>query len=662
MSEYLDKNGLQHFSEGFWNKIGDKFATKTMVGAPLVANTAADMTDQDRIYVYAGTETGYTAGHWYYYNGSWQDGGAYNASAPSNDSVRYDTAQSKSKSEKRQAIKNIGVYDDILQTVKITSSTTTMGDITEVLTEVNTAGDHVLFDVSALNTGMYLCTIYIGGGFYRVADMVTGFEKHGFFKNSDLLVDILNSTPSTDAKHYTLQWDKVNAKGVRLNDAASITDNTANFGHFGSVNENYDNPFDSIYPWSGRKLCNIDIPTYRALTPADDITDCVVAWEGDVNFDYEHEYGVWVYTPSFFGRTYELGNYRYFDVTDEFNQHNIEYPAMITGRWLGADVQLTLDGASKHCTLPTVGMPMANVSMTNMHAYAKNFGGSLVDIYNIDASALLFVVEYGTLNSQTALGSGCANLYKQGMHPDSAVSGGNVISVTATGLSAALLTKGAIVDIGTADGGNNIARTSVVSATLEGNTATITLADNVTVAVTDFVSLHGIINNADEDIGSMSGYIGANGYVNAYYRGECLYGNKYQYILGAYRQTGTGHIWICDRDTTDDYDALNTSVHKDTGLVLPQGAGGAAASGYIKTLGMAEGLAIPPFCTEIGGTSASPVGDYYYVPELSTVNTILLLGGTARIGAYDGLFFGHWTYTASNSNWHIGARSRLVNP
>ena len=662
MSEYLDKNGLQHYSEGLWDKIGDKFATKNMVGSPLVANTAADMTDHDRIYVYAGTEAGYTAGHWYYYDGSWKDGGAYNASAPSNDSVRYDTAQSKSKAEKRQAIKNIGVYDDILQTVKVTSPTTTMGDISEVLTEVNTAGDHVLFDVSALNTGMYLCTIYIGAGFYRVADMVTGFEKQGFFKNSDLLVDILNSTPSTGGKHYTLQWDKVNAKGVRLNDAASITDNTANFGHFGSVNPNYDNPFDSIYPWSGRKLCNIDIPTYRALTPADDITDCVVAWEGDVNFDYGHEYGVWVYTPSFFGRTYELGNYRYFDVTDEFTQNNIEYPAMITGRWLGADVQLTIDGVSKHCTLPTVGMPMANVTLANMHAYAKNFGGSLVDIYNIDASALLFAVEYGTLNSQTALGSGCSGLYKQSMHPDSAVSGGNVINVTATGLSAALLTKGAIVDIGTSDGGYNVARTSIVSATLNGNTATITLADNVTAATTDFVSLHGIINNADEDIGSMSGYIGANGYVNAYYRGECLYGNKYYYVLGAYRQTGTGHIWICDKGTTDDYDALNTSVHKDTGLVLPQAAGGDATSGYIKTLGMADGLAIPPFCTEIGGTSASPVGDYVYIPALSTANTVLLLGGHASYGTTDGLFYGSWNTPASNSSWSIGARSRLVNP
>ena len=49
-------------------------------GAPLVANTVADMTEQNRVYVYTGSEAGYTAGHWYYWNGSaWTDGGVYNS-------------------------------------------------------------------------------------------------------------------------------------------------------------------------------------------------------------------------------------------------------------------------------------------------------------------------------------------------------------------------------------------------------------------------------------------------------------------------------------------------------------------------------------------------------------------------------------------------------
>ena len=52
------------------------------VGSPLQATTAADMTDHAKVYVYIGSEAGYTSGHWYYWNGTaWADGGVYNSIA-----------------------------------------------------------------------------------------------------------------------------------------------------------------------------------------------------------------------------------------------------------------------------------------------------------------------------------------------------------------------------------------------------------------------------------------------------------------------------------------------------------------------------------------------------------------------------------------------------
>lgn len=55
---------------------------KAYVGSPLVANTVSTMTDQTKVYVYTGSESGYTAGNWYYHNGSaWVSGGVYNSSA-----------------------------------------------------------------------------------------------------------------------------------------------------------------------------------------------------------------------------------------------------------------------------------------------------------------------------------------------------------------------------------------------------------------------------------------------------------------------------------------------------------------------------------------------------------------------------------------------------
>lgn len=57
-------------------------------GSPLVASTVAGMIDQSRVYVYTGSETGYTAGNWYYWNGSaWTSGGVYNAVAVNTDTT-----------------------------------------------------------------------------------------------------------------------------------------------------------------------------------------------------------------------------------------------------------------------------------------------------------------------------------------------------------------------------------------------------------------------------------------------------------------------------------------------------------------------------------------------------------------------------------------------
>ena len=47
-------------------------------GSPTPVATVAEMTDESAVYLYTGSETGYTAGNWYYYNGSaWTSGGVY---------------------------------------------------------------------------------------------------------------------------------------------------------------------------------------------------------------------------------------------------------------------------------------------------------------------------------------------------------------------------------------------------------------------------------------------------------------------------------------------------------------------------------------------------------------------------------------------------------
>lgn len=63
-------------------------ALSAFVGAPRTAPTAADMLDTNLVYVYTGSETGYTYGDWYYYNGrEWTSGGVYNSAAISLDAT-----------------------------------------------------------------------------------------------------------------------------------------------------------------------------------------------------------------------------------------------------------------------------------------------------------------------------------------------------------------------------------------------------------------------------------------------------------------------------------------------------------------------------------------------------------------------------------------------
>ena len=58
------------------------------VGGPNAAATVAEMTDHSKVYVYTGSESGYTAGNWYYFsNGVWVSGGVYNSTALETDTT-----------------------------------------------------------------------------------------------------------------------------------------------------------------------------------------------------------------------------------------------------------------------------------------------------------------------------------------------------------------------------------------------------------------------------------------------------------------------------------------------------------------------------------------------------------------------------------------------
>lgn len=452
-------------------------------------------------------------------------------------------------------------------------------------------------------------------------------------------------------------WDKVKATCTRLWDAAGITTDTSNFGHFGAVNPNYDNPFDSIYPWSERRVCNYDMRILKTIV-ADgyDVLDAVTAWEGEDAFSYDpaEGLGVGVYTPEFWYTAYDTSEGRVFGVSGAPIDGWYYSEPIIAGRWLGVVEQL--DGVSVlGCR---VGIPTSNVPVGTLHTYAENASMTIDDVYSWDAETVLQIVEYANMNTQAATGNGVSVIYRQNATDLIMEDATNSTVVKVVAANAAYAIPGAIMDIGTSNGGTQVGRRYVISTAADETDETllcVTLDEPVTVTTANFWSIHGLINVADAEIGSASGYIGTNGRCNAYYRGRVTAGNKFQYCLGAHREGQTNKIWIVpSRYQAETVLSLDTSVCIDTGCTLPWAEGNAAIGGYIGELALADGIAAFSLCSELGGSSSKPVGDYAYMPAKGG-NTVSVLGGAALHGSSNGRFFARWDWSRGSSHWVLAA-------
>ena len=448
-----------------------------------------------------------------------------------------------------------------------------------------------------------------------------------------------------DTHLYGVHWDKTSSRMTRLFDSASITTDTTNFVYFGSVNENYNNPFDELYPWSECKQCNVDLSLYRNQVTGDDIRDAVVAWYGDPDFATDGSNGfVGRYTPEFWHYGYEDSTGKFVLVSDKEIPGFIHHKASIRSHGFAVD-----DGNGG--VTSNDGQPLVNVTVSSIHTKAKAGGMTLEDIYELDANVALYMVEFADTDAQGKLGNGCSDCYIQ---PDFTISN-PYDDVDELLLSASMLPyaiPGALLDFGTSIGGNTERRTVVSSEAYNSTYCKVKFTPSISQSANMYASIHGK-NNADS-IGNKSGFVGVNGKNNAWYRGEILYANRWRYILGAYRQTGTNHLWLCDPETCDNYDALNTSVHIDAGIIqfTPASASWQQVADYGVPEGKLSSIGV------ITGTG-SIVGDQQYCPIPALENTVALAGGDTSGGYTCGVLCAYWGISSGYSRWS-GAGSLLL--
>lgn len=475
-------------------------------------------------------------------------------------------------------------------------------------------------------------------------------------EEADRALDIIER----GSKIFGAKWDRLTNLLTRTRDAAGITTNTANFCHHGTVNPNYSNPFDSIYPWSEMQVCNVDLAKYR--TGNYSLKDCIVAVYGDPDFTY---YG---------SRTLFVGRYRpeFWYRSSEDADGNVEFLASQSERVGYRHAPEAVDGISfaiddgSNGVTSGAGVPLTGIAVSTIHARAKSSGFALQDIYTMDEQIVLYLVEYANMNAQQALGDGCSNCYRQNASDVVASVSASGTDTVVTMASGSGLVPALYVGCQVASGASSGATTHkgiVKAINTADNSFTVEGAPGI--AAGEIVSIHGFATcefpYLSETIGNSSGYIGTNTKANAFYRGALIYANRYSYTLGIYRQQNTNHLWLCPEGLDpNDYDALDTNVHEDTGVALPDVAGawltvGGNAQRIPNVFGfMATGTS--------SGSSASPVGDQQYVPAISTGNTILLFGGNAVFGWLCGPFCGNWNSGSGLANWNFAGLPILKKP
>lgn len=401
----------------------------------------------------------------------------------------------------------------------------------------------------------------------------------------------------------------------------------------GAVNLSQGADFNKFTMYGGRRRCNV----------LDDGT--ITAYYGDENYAEDGSNGqVMVYQPAFYykvvplkleknsdsGIGYHLRKVNYYVSSkpktgfklhpafydangneisyilfsaDEGSMYDVSAKAYVNDN---IDESIVYEDGDLFCSVagkkPISGLRKGIGTKANLELMAQNRGSGwhLETIKATSANQLLMMIELGIMNSQTGIGQG-------------------IVSIT-----------------------DNKAYNC---SSLTGSTAEL---GNSTGQATETVN----------EIGGTETTYNVNGKVSVTYRGvENPYGNIFKHIQGV-NVWGDGSMcggqpYVANNFTFNE--SKNSDNYEGVGFTLPN------ANGYINAMGYGkeeyDWLLLP---SEIGGTSALPVGDFFYVTSDLNDYRIVLGGGSWNYGSFDGSFFGRCGYNVGSRDRSAGGRLLYV--
>lgn len=300
-------------------------------------------------------------------------------------------------------------------------------------------------------------------------------------------------------------------------------------------------------------------------------------------------------------------------------------------------------------------IPGNSVSMNTGITYCRNAG----DYYHLQTSdeketlRLLIMIEFATLNTQTALGAGATGLRYASDKATAATSSGN--RFITTNAVADNFVVGQTIAIGTADKGSNIANNRIITSitTYDSNNKAINFAGAaVTIAVGNYISSRPWKTGDTDSVVASSGSKGSKH--STMYRGyENPFGNCFEVVgdmifhngSSTYYKCADPDKWVTNGVLTDDY--------------IPLTYGAPAAEGYCTKLGYDQRFPYTALTEAVGGSSSTYYCDHFY-RSASTVSpdTLLevLVGGFVAYGLNAGLSCWSLRNAVSSSYWTLAGR------